>query len=100
LEVCNKKTAHQLNSVRQKFSNCGGLSFFLTLLIVSPMAIGKASNQPVISSENEYTKFTHLLDKLLAVPHSQIKAELDAEKRKKLTQKKRAAVGHSFRDAD
>jgi hypothetical protein len=49
---------------------------------------------------DEFENFTNLLDKLLAVPHSKIKAELDAEKRKKRTQKKRAAVGHAFRDAD
>jgi hypothetical protein len=49
---------------------------------------------------DEFGNFTNLLDKLLAVPHSKIKAELDAEKRKKRAQKKRAAVGHAFRDAD
>lgn len=54
----------------------------------------------IYPQSTEYTKFTQLLDKLLAVPHSKIKAELDAEKRKKRTQKKRAAVGHAFRDAD
>jgi hypothetical protein len=50
--------------------------------------------------QDEFGNFTNLLDKLLAVPHSKIKAELDAEKRKKRTQKKRAAVGHAFRDED
>jgi hypothetical protein len=64
------------------------------------MTPGKASTKKVISSDNEYTKFTGLLDKLLAVPHSKIKAELDAEKQKKRTRRKRAAVGHAFRDAD
>jgi hypothetical protein len=48
----------------------------------------------------EFSKFTQLLDKLLAVPHSKIKAELDAEKQKKRVPRKRAAVGHAFRDAD
>ena len=64
--------------------------------IVTPMASNKARSYP----QNEFGKFTNLLDKLLAVPHSKIKAELDAEKRKKRTHKKRAAVGHAFRDAD
>lgn len=68
-------------------------------LILFPMTIGKASIKEVISPENEYTKFTGLLDKLLSVPHSKIKAELDAEKQKRAP-KKRAAVGHAFRDAD
>ena len=50
--------------------------------------------------QGEFGKFTNLLDRLLAVPHSKIKAELDAEKRQKQTGKKRAVSGHAFRDAD
>jgi hypothetical protein len=33
------------------------------------------------STTEEFGKFTQLLDRLLKVPHSKIKAELDAEKR-------------------
>jgi len=48
----------------------------------------------------EFSKFSQLLDKLLKVPHSKIKAELEAERRKKPTQKKRASIGHAYRDTD
>jgi len=54
------------------------------------------SDQP-----GEFSKFTTLLDKLLSVPHSKIKAELEAEK----TQPKavdwstnRAKRRHAYRD--
>jgi len=50
--------------------------------------------------QGEFDRFADLLDKLLSVPHSKIKAELDAEKRKKQSSKKRAVVGHAFRDKD
>jgi hypothetical protein len=64
------------------------------------MAVRNArAKQQSYPQKDEFGNFTNLLDKLLAVPHSKIKAELDAEKRKKRTQK-RAAVGHAFRDAD
>jgi hypothetical protein len=58
------------------------------------------AKQHTYPQDDEFGNFTNLLDKLLAVPHSKIKAELDAEKRKKRASKKRAAVGHAFRDAD
>jgi hypothetical protein len=48
-------------------------------------------------NDNEFGNFTRLLDRLLKVPHSKIKAELNAEKR---TPKKRASVGHAYRDSD
>jgi hypothetical protein len=48
------------------------------------------SDQPV--SNNEYGKFTNLLDKLLSVPHSKIKAELDAEKDAKRKRPKHASA--------
>jgi hypothetical protein len=50
--------------------------------------------------QGEFENFTRLLDRLLAVPHSKIKAELDAEKRKRMPKRKRAASGHAFRDND
>ncbi|MGA9507243.1 MAG: hypothetical protein WBV55_01220 [Candidatus Sulfotelmatobacter sp.] len=52
------------------------------------------------NEQGEYGNFTRLLDRLLSVPHSKIKAELDAEKKQKRTRRKRAAVGHAFRDSD
>lgn len=46
---------------------------------------------------NEYEHFTELLGKLLSVPHSEIKAKLDAEKRakKRKKPKKSSASGHA-----
>jgi hypothetical protein len=55
---------------------------------------------PAKNEQGEFGKFTRLLDRLLAVPHSKIKAELDAEKRKRNPKRKRAASGHAFRDSD
>jgi hypothetical protein len=52
------------------------------------------------NEQGEYARFTNLLDKLLSVPHSKIKAELAAEKQKKRAPRKRAASGHAFRDTD
>jgi hypothetical protein len=48
----------------------------------------------------EFGNFDRLLGQILEVPHSKIKAELEAEKRKKPTQKRRASVGHAYRDND
>jgi len=59
--------------------------------------------RPTRSGKNEtgeFGNFTRLLDRLLSVPHSKIKAELDAEKRRKRTPRKRAASGHAFSDTD
>jgi len=70
--------------------------FPLNALIVTPMASSKATSYP----QNEFGNFTNLLDKLLSVPHSKIKAELDAEKQKKRKRRKRADVGHAYRDSD
>lgn len=50
--------------------------------------------------QDEFGNFTRFLDKLISVPHSKIKAELDAEKRTRTTKRKRAAVGHAFSDTD
>jgi hypothetical protein len=52
------------------------------------------------TGNQEFGKFTRLLDRLLTVPHSKIKAELDAEKKTRTPKRKRAAVGHAFRDSD
>jgi hypothetical protein len=51
-------------------------------------------------SPEEFNNFTRLLDKLLSVPHSKIKAKLDAEKLHKSTPRKRAASGHAFGETD
>ena len=44
------------------------------------------SNRPKLSAKNEqgdFGKFTDFMRRLVAVPHSEIKAKLDAEKRAK-----------------
>jgi hypothetical protein len=48
--------------------------------------------------QGEFVNFTRLLDKLLSVPHSKIKAELETEKR--TPKRKRAASGHAFSDTN
>jgi hypothetical protein len=45
-------------------------------------------------SKNEFGKFTNLLDRLLAVPHSELKAALDAEKQEKKAAKSGLASVH------
>ncbi len=39
--------------------------------------------------KNEYQNFTNLADRVLAVPHSEVKAKLDAEKAAKKRKKSR-----------
>jgi hypothetical protein len=46
---------------------------------------------------NEYNRFTELADKLLSVPHSEIKAKLDAEKNAK--KRKKSKVSSASREA-
>jgi hypothetical protein len=48
--------------------------------------------------QGEFGNFTRLLDKLLTVPHSKIKAELEAEKNRTKTPRDRARRNHAFRD--
>jgi len=69
-----------------------------TLLLVVPQK--PTRSEPSAKNETgEFGNFTRLLDRLLRVPHSKIKAELDAEKLGR-TQKKRASVGRAYRDTD
>lgn len=39
--------------------------------------------------KSEFNKFSDLVDKVLSVPHSEIKAKLDAEKKDKAARKRR-----------
>jgi hypothetical protein len=53
-----------------------------------------APNRPVDPAKNvegDFGKFTNFMRKLVAVPHSEIKAKLDAEKRAKQRKPKRAS---------
>jgi hypothetical protein len=46
--------------------------------------------------EGDFGKFTNFMRKLVAVPHSEIKAKLDAEKQVKQQRRKRSsASGHA-----
>jgi hypothetical protein len=63
----------------------------------------KMAHHPKPSAKNEtgeFGKFTNLLDRLLAVPHSQIKEKLDAEKAAKRTRSKRVSSGHASGEND
>lgn len=46
-------------------------------------------------SNPEYNRFSALTDNLLRVPHSELKAKLDAEKKAKTRKKKRASRASS-----
>jgi hypothetical protein len=48
--------------------------------------------------QGEFGNFSRLLDKILSVPHSKIKAELEAEKKKPKRPRDRARRGHAYRD--
>jgi hypothetical protein len=73
------------------------LPSFLRVLYVSQKPTSQAA--PAKNEQGEFKNFTTLLDHLLKVPHSKIKAELEAERRG-TTKRKRAAVGHAYRDTD
>jgi hypothetical protein len=59
------------------------------------MASEKTTRYP----QGEYANFTDLLDKLLSVPRSKIKAELEAEKKRTKKPWDRATRRHAYRDA-
>ena len=54
----------------------------------------------VKNEQREFENFTQLLDKLLSVPHSKIKAELEAEKKRRRRPRDRAIRGHAYCDED
>jgi hypothetical protein len=61
------------------------------------------ATNPKQSGKNEtgeYANFTNLLDRLLSVPHSKIKAKLDEEKAAKRARSKRASSGHASGEKD
>jgi len=47
------------------------------------------------NGKGEFSRFTNLLDRLLAVPHSEIKAKLDAEKQQKKAAKSDLSSDHA-----
>ena len=53
-----------------------------------------ARNRPNPSAKNEqgdFGRFTDFMRRLVAVPHSEIKAKLDAERKRKRTRSRRSA---------
>jgi hypothetical protein len=46
--------------------------------------------------EGDFGKFTNFMKRLVAVPHSEIKAKLDAEKRAKARKSKRTSASRHF----
>jgi hypothetical protein len=59
--------------------------------------------RPTQSAKNvtgDFGKFTDFMRRLVAVPHSEIKAKLDAETRAKQRQKKHASASHASHGKD
>jgi hypothetical protein len=52
----------------------------------------KSTRSASAKNENEYATFETALKKVLSVPHSELKAHLDAEKRARKRQTKRTSV--------
>lgn len=50
---------------------------------------------PAKNVEGDFGKFTNFMTRLVAVPHSEIKAKLDAEKRRK--ERTRKSASHASR---
>jgi hypothetical protein len=61
------------------------------------------ANHPKPSAKNEpgdFAKFTNFMKRLVAVPHSEIKAKLDAEKQAKKQRTKRSSVSRASHAKD
>jgi hypothetical protein len=61
------------------------------------------ANRRTHSAKNvtgDFGKFTNFMRRLVAVPHSEIKAKLDAEKQAKQRQKKHASSSHASHAKD
>jgi hypothetical protein len=59
------------------------------------------SNSPKPSAKNEpgeFDRFKNFMQRLVAVPHSEIKAKLDAEKAAKMQKPKRASASRASLD--
>jgi len=74
----------------------GKVDFCGTARHTSPV-VPQKPNRPTHSAKNvtgDFDRFTHFMRQLVSVPHSEIKAKLDAEKRakaRKRTHSKRSA---------
>jgi hypothetical protein len=57
-------------------------------------------SHPAKNEPGDFERFTNFMRRLVAVPHSEIKAKLDAEKAAKARKPKRAASGHAPSEKD
>lgn len=53
---------------------------------------------PAKNESGEFDRFTEFMRRLVAVPHSEIKAALDAEKQAKMRKPKRASASRAASD--
>ena len=60
----------------------------------------KSPVNPAKSDTGEFTRFKNFMQRLVAVPHSEIKAKLDAEKAAKVQKPKRASASRASTDTD
>jgi hypothetical protein len=61
------------------------------------------ANHPKPSAKNvtgDFDKFTNFMRRLVAVPHSEIRAKLDAEKQAKIQREKRTSSSRASRAKD
>jgi hypothetical protein len=62
---------------------------YATLLLGSRSDMASHPKSPAKNPTGDFNKFTNFMQRLVAVPHSEIKAKLDAEKQAKQLRKKR-----------
>ena len=60
----------------------------------------KLPANPAKSDTGEFARFKNFMQRLVAVPHSEIKAKLDAEKRAKARKSKRTSASRASRVKD
>jgi hypothetical protein len=77
----------------------------ITTLIPEGSNVPQKPTRPTASAKNEtgdFGKFKNFMQRLVAVPHSEIKAKLDAEKRAKKRNRpsKASASGHASNEKD
>jgi len=61
------------------------------------------TSKPELSAKNEsgeFDRFTSFMRRLVAVPHSEIKAKLDAEKKAKARKSRRTSASHASNAKD
>jgi hypothetical protein len=75
----------------------------MTTLISEGSYVPQKPMRPTHSAKNvegDFGKFTNFMKRLVAVPHSEIKAKLDAEKRAKARKSKRTSASRALTDRD